>query len=109
MAREIRNLGASVRARLLKLSKANGQSFDLVLTRFALERLLYRLSHSPHAERFVLKGAMLMVIWFDDPHRVTRDLDLLGFGNPGEDDILWRSGTSSPRLAAMAWCSIRTR
>jgi predicted nucleotidyltransferase component of viral defense system len=88
MAREIRNLGASVRARLLKLSKASGQSFDLVLTRFALERLLYRLSHSPHAERFVLKGAMLMMTWFDDPHRVTRDLDLLGFGNPGEDDIL---------------------
>lgn len=88
MAREIRNLGASVRARLLKLSKASGQSFDLVLTRFALERLLYRLSHSPHAERFVLKGAMLMMTWFDDPHRVTRGLDLLGFGNPGEDDIL---------------------
>jgi len=88
MAREIRNLGASVRARLLKLSKASGQSFDLVLTRFALERLLYRLSHSPHADRFVLKGAMLMMTWFDDPHRVTRDLDLLGFGNPGEDDIL---------------------
>lgn len=88
MAREIRNLGASVRARLLKLSKANGQSFDLVLTRFALERLLYRLSHSPHADRFVLKGAMLMMSWFDDPHRVTRDLDLLGFGDPGEDAML---------------------
>ncbi|POF33914.1 nucleotidyl transferase AbiEii/AbiGii toxin family protein [Roseibium marinum] len=88
MAKEIKNIGASVRARLLKLSKANGQSFDLVLTRFALERLLFRLSQSPHADRFVLKGAMLMMSWFDDPHRGTRDLDLLGFGDPSEDAML---------------------
>lgn len=88
MAKEITNIGASVRARLLKLSKANGQSFDLVLTRFALERLLYRLSRSVHADRFVLKGAMLMMSWFDDPHRGTRDLDLLGFGDPGEEATL---------------------
>ncbi|PTW63174.1 putative nucleotidyltransferase component of viral defense system [Breoghania corrubedonensis] len=88
MAKEIKNIGASVRARLLNLSKANGQSFDLVLTRFALERLLFRLSQSPHAERFVLKGAMLMMSWFDDPHRGTRDLDLLGFGDPSEAAML---------------------
>lgn len=88
MARQVRNLGASVRARLLTLSKAEGQSFDLVLTRFALERLLFRLSRSPHADRFVLKGAMLMMSWFDDPHRGTRDLDLLGFGDPSETAML---------------------
>lgn len=88
MAKEIKNIGASVRARLLNLSKAHGQSFDLVLTRFALERLLFRLSQSPHAERFVLKGAMLMMSWFDDPHRGTRDLDLLGFGDPNEAAML---------------------
>jgi len=88
MAKEIKNIGVSVRARLLNLSKANRQSFDLVLTRFALERLLFRLSQSPHADRFVLKGAMLMMSWFDDPHRGTRDLDLLGFGDPSEDAML---------------------
>src|SRR3990167_6196250 len=88
MAKEIRNLGASVRARLLKISKDKGQTFELVLTRFALERLLYRLSQSAHAERFVLKGAMLMMSWFEDPHRGTRDLDLLGFGDPNEDAML---------------------
>jgi hypothetical protein len=60
----------------------------LVLTRFALERLLFRLSQSPHAGRFVLKGAMLMMSWFDDPHRGTRDLDLLGFGDPEPDLML---------------------
>lgn len=87
MAKEIRNVGASVRARLLHLAKASGQSFDLVLTRFALERLLFRLSQSPHANRFVLKGAMLIMSWFDDPHRGTRDLDLLGFGDPSPDPM----------------------
>ncbi len=56
MAKEIKNIGASVRARLLQLAKARGQSFDLVLTRFALERLLFRLSQSPYADRFVLKA-----------------------------------------------------
>lgn len=88
MPKEVKNIGASVRARLLTLSKANGQSFDLVLTRFALERLLFRLSQSPYADRFVLKGAMLMMSWFNDPHRGTRDLDLLGFGDPSEDAML---------------------
>ena len=56
MAKAIRNIGASVRARLQNLSRATGQSFDLILTRYALERLLYRLSTSAYAERFVLKG-----------------------------------------------------
>lgn len=88
MAKEIKNIGASVRARLLQLAKASGQSFDLVLTRFALERLLFRLSNSSHADRFVLKGAMLMMSWFDDPHRGTRDLDLLGFGDPSPEPML---------------------
>jgi predicted nucleotidyltransferase component of viral defense system len=88
MAKEIRNIGASVRARLLGLAKASGQSFDLVLTRFALERLLFRLSQSAHADRFVLKGAMLLMTWFDDPYRGTRDLDLLGLGNPDPDAML---------------------
>jgi predicted nucleotidyltransferase component of viral defense system len=88
MAKEIKNIGASVRARLLQLARAGGQSFDLVLTRFALERLLFRLSQSPHADRYVLKGAMLMMSWFDDPHRSTRDLDLLGFGDPSPEPML---------------------
>lgn len=53
MAKEIKDIGASVRARLLQLAKASGQNFDLVLTRF-LERLLFRLSQSRHADRFVM-------------------------------------------------------
>ena len=88
MAKELRNIGASVRARLQNLSRETGQSFELVLTRYALERLLYRISTSAHAERFVLKGAMLLTSWSADPHRATRDVDLLGFGDPDPDALL---------------------
>ncbi len=83
-----RNIGASVRQRLLNLAHARGQPMDLLLTRYALERLLLRLSLSPHRERFVLKGAMLLATWFDEPHRATRDLDLLGFGDATEEALL---------------------
>ena len=83
-----RNVGASVRQRLLNLAHARGQPMELLLTRYALERLLYRLSLSPHRERFVLKGAMLLATWFDEPHRATRDVDLLGFGDAAEDALL---------------------
>ena len=71
---------ASVRARLLNLAHARGEQFDYVLTRYANERLLYRLSKSPFRERFVLKGAMLFELWSSIPHRATRDVDLLGVG-----------------------------
>lgn len=74
------NLAASVRARLLNLAKAQQSDFNAVLQRYALERLLYRLGQSAHADRFLLKGAMLFALWYDMPHRPTRDIDLLGFG-----------------------------
>ena len=86
--REIKDRGVSVRARLLTLSQASGKTFDLVLIRFAVERLLYRLSISQHAQRFVLKGAMLLITWLEEPHRATRDLDLLGFGDPSPNAML---------------------
>ena len=76
-----RNIGASVRNRLLARARDTLQDFDLVLTRYALERLLYRVSVSQHAEQFLLKGALLFGVWFDLPHRPTRDADLLGLGS----------------------------
>ena len=88
VAPRARNVGASVRQRLLNLAHARGQPLELLLTRYALERLLHRLSISPLRERFVLKGALLLTTWFDEPHRATRDLDLLGFGDPSDDALL---------------------
>lgn len=74
-----KNLGASIRARILNKAKAEGVDFQLLLTRFALERLLYRLSISEEKEHFLLKGALLFDLWYDMPLRPTRDIDLLGF------------------------------
>ncbi|WP_339898338.1 nucleotidyl transferase AbiEii/AbiGii toxin family protein [uncultured Gilvimarinus sp.] len=74
------NKAASIRARLLTHARKSNQDFNLVLTRFCLERLLYRISVSDHAHQFLLKGALLFDLWFDIPHRPTRDIDLLGFG-----------------------------
>jgi len=74
------DLAASVRARLLNIAKAEQSDFNSVLVRYALERFLYRLGQSAHADHFVLKGAMLFNLWYAMPHRPTRDVDLLGFG-----------------------------
>ena len=74
------NRAASVRERLHNVAKATASDFNQVLVRFALERFLYRLGSSAHADRFVLKGALLFALWYDLPHRPTRDADLLGFG-----------------------------
>lgn len=72
------DIAASVRARLLNLARKRGEEFQLVLSDFATERFLYRLSKSPFADRFVLKGAMLLRLWSADRHRATWDVDLLG-------------------------------
>jgi predicted nucleotidyltransferase component of viral defense system len=74
------NLAASVRQRLMNAARQQGEDFQLVLTRYLIERLLYRLSQSPHAPRFLLKGALLFALWTGRTHRPTRDLDLLGRG-----------------------------
>jgi len=81
MNNERRNIGASVRARLLSRAHAEQSDFQVFLTRYTLERVLYRLSMSEHRNRFILKGAMLFSVWVNAPFRPTRDLDLLGFGD----------------------------
>jgi predicted nucleotidyltransferase component of viral defense system len=86
--RSLTNLGASVRARLLELARRQGVEFQLVLSEFAIERLLYRLGVSAHAERFVLKGATLFKLWSADRGRATWDLDLLGRGASAVADVV---------------------
>lgn len=75
-----RKVAASVRARLKNRADARNEDFNLLLTRYGLERLLYRLSVSEHAANFLLKGALLFQLWHEFPYRPTRDADLLGFG-----------------------------
>ena len=73
------NIPASVHHRLLALSKQRGEDFNHVLRRYGIEGLLRRLAASKYASRFVLKGAMLLAAWREQPHRPTKDLDLLGY------------------------------
>ena len=82
-----KNRAASIRARLKNLADAAKQDFNLTLTHYGLERLLYRLSVSEHAPNFLLKGALLFMLWYDVPQRPTRDADLLGFGPDDIDSI----------------------
>jgi len=76
-----RNVGASVRVRLTRRARERRENVQLALTRYAIERLLYRLSVSAYSGQFVLKGAMLFSLWVPTPYRATRDLDLLGYGD----------------------------
>jgi predicted nucleotidyltransferase component of viral defense system len=87
MKEKKKNIAASVRQKLANYAKENDLDFNLLLYRFANERFLYRLSISEYKDQFLLKGATLFTIWFDAPHRPTRDIDLLGFGSNEIADI----------------------
>ncbi len=81
-------VGRSVRARLKRIAVAEARDVQSVLVRYANERFLYRLSVSPHRDQFVLKGASLFILWTGSPHRATRDIDLLGFGDSTDERLL---------------------
>lgn len=88
MAKAPTNMAKSVKDRLLNIARKEGRAFDILLVRFALERLLYRLSISSHRDRFVLKGGMLVTVWVADDNRVTRDADFLGHGDADPDRLV---------------------
>lgn len=81
------SVARSVHQRLLNLRDQTGEEFNHLLVRYALERLLYRIQAAGHIDSFVLKGAMLFALWHDVPGRPTRDLDLLGFGEPTQERL----------------------
>jgi hypothetical protein len=83
-----RRSAASIRARLLARAHREGVQFQRILTRYASERLLYRLSVSPATDRFILKGALLFDLWYDSGSRPTRDIDLSGQGDPDMPDLI---------------------
>lgn len=81
------NLPASVKARLLNLAQSRNETFNDLVVRYCIERLLYRLGQSKHADRFLLKGAMLFALWDDRMPRPTKDVDFLGFGRMEVESI----------------------
>jgi hypothetical protein len=86
--RVIRDVAASNRARLLNLAREQDEEFQFLLERWVVERFLYRLSVSDYRERFVLKGAMLFLPWTGSLYRPTRDVDLLGWGEPETGEVV---------------------
>ncbi|QNQ09653.1 nucleotidyl transferase AbiEii/AbiGii toxin family protein [Sphingomonas alpina] len=78
------NRAASIKQQLLNLARAEGRVYDVVLVRYALERLLYRISISEMRDRFILKGGMLVTLWIEGGNRETRDVDFLGYGDSDE-------------------------
>lgn len=86
--RSRKDVGASVRERLLNRSQDSGEDFQFLLQRYAAERLLYRLGQSDHRREYVLKGAMLFPLWGGSAYRPTRDLDFTGYGSAEVDDVV---------------------
>jgi len=93
MTRSPVNLPASIATRLRNCAVAKQVDLAFVLRRYAIERLLYRLSRSSERDGFVLKGAILFTVWLPDPFRPTQDLDLLGFGSDKVADVAQRIAT----------------
>jgi hypothetical protein len=75
------NLPASVRQKLANLARKRNVDFGLILVKYGLERILFRLSRSRHRDDFILKGALLFELWTEQPYRPTRDADFLGRGD----------------------------
>ena len=87
MTRAVRNAAASVHQRLLNFSRKRNEDNNLILIRYGLERFLYRLANSEYADRFVLKGAMLFLVWTNNAHRPTKDFDLFGYGDDSAEAL----------------------
>ena len=81
-----RDIPASVHARLRQLRR-RGQELNPILQRYVAERFLYRLGASDVADRFILKGASLFLVWHGEIYRGTRDIDLLGTGTTTRDEL----------------------
>jgi predicted nucleotidyltransferase component of viral defense system len=88
MNKPSKNHAASVRAKLLLLSKQRQEMFQFTLERYALERLLFRLSQTDEGSSFLLKGGMLLNFISQSPYRSTRDLDLLGYGDASAERLI---------------------
>ena len=76
--RQVTNIAASVHQRLLNMARASSRPFNELLQHYAIERFLYRLSNTGHADQFVLKGALMLSVWGRGTSRPTMDIDLLG-------------------------------
>ena len=81
------DLAQSVKQRLLNLRTERVETFNRLLNRYAAERFLFRLAETSHGARYILKGALLVSLWSDQPYRSTMDVDLLGPIDTSQDQL----------------------
>lgn len=86
--KNVKNVGASVRQKLLNRARADGRPYQAVAQLYAMERFLFRLGASDVAERFILKGGLMTMTWAAEYARLTKDIDLLGRGASSVDDVV---------------------
>lgn len=82
-----KNVAASIKAQLLGVARSDGEDLQRLLNRYGRERVLYRLSKSPHRDQFILKGGMLLSMWAEKPFRGTKDADFLSYGPNSVDAV----------------------
>jgi hypothetical protein len=107
LTKNVTNLAASVRQRLANLARQRIEDFGLLLTKYALERLLFRISQSEYQKIFVLKGALLFELWTEQAHRPTRDADFLSNGDndPGRFETIRRPFSGAGLMGInKRWC-----
>lgn len=85
-----KNFAHSIKQKLFNLSQKQSEDLQIVLTKYALERILARLSTSSYQTDFVLKGAMLFAVWSEGgvSHRATRDIGFLSFGSSDIEELV---------------------
>ena len=101
----IKNLPASIRQKMLNLAQERNDDFGLVLTKYGLERMLFRLSKSKYRETFILKGALLFELWTKERYRATRDADFLAAGDNRQNDSFASSRKYQPLKSRMMGCA----
>jgi len=85
--KQIKNMGFSVKERLKNKAAIQKRTFNDILKFYTMERILYRLSKSGYADKFILKGALMFKVWDSDKFRPTQDIDLLGTTGNSENNI----------------------
>jgi len=75
MKKDIKNIQASISARLQNKARETNRPFSEILQYYGMERFLYRVSRSKYADRVILKGALMFTVWQVPERRTTLDID----------------------------------
>jgi len=104
-----KNLPASVRQKVANLARERNVDFGLILFKYGLERILFRLSRSRHRDDLILKGALLFELWTERRCRPTRDADSFGRGDNAPERFTRILGYAAIWKSTMRACASMPR